>query len=94
MLGAMHHVRAEVRGRVQGVGFRWFALRRAGEHGVRGYVRNLGDGSVEVVAEGEREALERFLDDLRAGPQGARVDDVDLHWSEGPGLHRGFGIEG
>ena len=90
----MHHVRAEVRGRVQGVGFRWFAVRRAEEHAVRGHVRNLADGSVEVVAEGDRAALEAFLDDLRAGPRGARVDQVELNWSEGPGRHRGFGIEG
>ena len=90
----MHHLHAEVRGRVQGVGFRWYAVRRAGEHEVRGYVRNLADGSVEVVAEGERDALEAFVDDLRAGPRGARVEHVELNWSEGPGRHRGFGIEG
>ena len=94
MLRPMHHVRAEVHGRVQGVGFRWFAVRRAGEHGVRGHVRNLADGSVEVVAEGERDALEKFIDDLRAGPRGARVEHVELNWSEGPGRHPGFGIEG
>lgn len=90
----MHHVHAVVHGRVQGVGFRWFVVRRAGEHGVSGRVRNRPDGSVEVRAEGARAALEALLDDLRSGPPRARVERVDDAWSEGSGRYRGFEIDG
>jgi acylphosphatase len=73
--------RAIVTGLVQGVGYRFFAERAASECGVRGWVRNLPDGSVETVAEGEEEAIARFFDRLRQGPRGARVErlaDEDL----------------
>jgi acylphosphatase len=66
--------RAIVTGRVQGVGYRFFAERAARELGVRGWVRNLPDGSVEAVAEGEDEAIARFLERLRRGPLGSRVE--------------------
>lgn len=66
-----------VRGRVQGVGFRWWTRRIAEELGVGGSVRNLADGSVEVHACGSAEAVERLGALLRAGPPGARVDRVD-----------------
>lgn len=65
-----------ITGRVQGVGFRWFTRRTAGELGVRGSVRNRPDGSVEVHAEGPAEVLARFEERLRRGPRGARVDGV------------------
>jgi len=67
-----------VRGRVQGVGFRFFAERAARELGIRGWVRNLPDGSVETLAEGEDEAVQRYLERLRKGPLGSRVDAVDV----------------
>jgi len=66
-----------VRGRVQGVGFRWFVEQAARHEGIRGYVRNQDDGSVEVVGEGEAESLLRFERAVRRGPSSARVDDVD-----------------
>jgi acylphosphatase len=65
-------------GRVQGVGFRWFAIERASLEGITGWVRNLPDGEVEVVAEGEAEAMERFERSVRQGPGHARVDDVTI----------------
>ena len=68
--------RAVVTGRVQGVGYRFFAERAARELDVRGWVRNLPDGSVEAVVEGEEDAIARFLDRLRQGPRGARVERV------------------
>lgn len=68
--------RAVVSGRVQGVGFRFFTERAARELGVRGWVRNLPDGSVETVAEGEDDAMARFLERLRRGPLSSRVDRV------------------
>lgn len=66
-----------VRGRVQGVGFRWFVRERARELGLSGWVKNLGDGSVEVAADGADEALERLRDLLVEGPPGARVAAVE-----------------
>ncbi len=65
-----------VSGRVQGVGFRYFALRAAARHQVKGWVRNLPDGSVESWAEGPPEAVEEFKKDLAAGPTHARVTQM------------------
>jgi acylphosphatase len=70
--------RAIVRGRVQGVGYRFFAERAAREIGVRGWVRNLPDGTVETLAVAEEDALRRYFDRLRKGPLGSRVDAVDV----------------
>lgn len=66
-----------VRGRVQGVGYRYFVLREANVLGVTGFARNLPDGSVEVVAEGADPALARLEERLREGPAFAHVQDVD-----------------
>jgi len=68
--------RAVVSGRVQGVGFRVFAHRAAIDAGVRGWVRNLPDGSVETFVEGEPEAVERYLGRLRRGPLIGKVTRV------------------
>jgi acylphosphatase len=65
-----------VSGRVQGVGFRWFVIEAASVEGITGWVRNLPEGTVEVVAEGDAEAVTRFERQLRRGPARARVDDV------------------
>lgn len=66
-----------VRGRVQGVGFRWFVRERARALGVRGLVRNRTDGSVEVEAEGDAASLQRLRESLTTGPAGARVTSVE-----------------
>ncbi len=80
---------AIVTGMVQGVNFRWFTQRRASELGLVGLVRNLADGSVELYAEGTRDALERLLDAVRAGPASAVVENVDVAWDEPSGdFHR------
>jgi len=65
-----------IRGRVQGVGFRAWTQRRARELGLRGWVRNLADGSVDVCAQGDARALERLYELLRKGPPLARVREV------------------
>jgi acylphosphatase len=65
-----------VRGRVQGVGFRWFVMREAQRLKVGGFARNLPDGSVEVVSEGSEAALDALEAKLRQGPSHARVDHV------------------
>jgi len=67
-----------ISGRVQGVGFRYFTEASARREGILGWVRNTPDGCVEVVAEGDAEALERFERTLRHGPRGARVERVDV----------------
>jgi len=66
-----------VRGRVQGVGFRWFVEREAHILGIAGWVRNKSDSSVEVFAVGTREQLSGLRSRLREGPRAARVDDVE-----------------
>jgi acylphosphatase len=80
-------------GRVQGVGFRWWARRTARALGVSGWVRNLPDGSVEVQASGARAALERLEMRLREGPTASRVDRVERLPSEPSARRRGFDIE-
>jgi acylphosphatase len=76
---------AVVRGQVQGVGFRFFVLRRAAGLGLSGWVANDADGSVRVLAEGAPEALEDLLALLREGPSGAWVDDVGVRWGTATG---------
>ena len=73
----MTRYRWVVSGRVQGVGFRWFALRKAEQLGLPGWVSNLPDGRVEVVASGNAAALDRMETALSIGPSTARVDRVD-----------------
>ncbi|HZQ22950.1 MAG TPA: acylphosphatase [Terriglobales bacterium] len=65
-----------IRGRVQGVGYRWFVEREAHILGIAGWVRNNPDGSVEVLAMGTRDQLAGLRSRLREGPRAARVDDV------------------
>jgi acylphosphatase len=86
-------MRAIVKGIVQGVGFRYFTVYQAQRiGGITGYVRNLRNGSVEVVAEGEREKLEQLLAQLRKGPIGAHVTGVDVFWENPTGEFTNFGI--
>lgn len=70
-----------VRGLVQGVGFRYFVLRKAGALGLSGFVRNHYDGSVEIVAEGEKALLEDLLSAVRIGPRSAAVREVAVEWT-------------
>jgi acylphosphatase len=79
-------------GRVQGVGFRYFAQEAAVREGAGGWVRNLPDGRVEVLVEGEAEAVTRIERALRAGPRGARVDTVYVDTEPAGGRYRGFDI--
>jgi acylphosphatase len=83
--------RAVVSGRVQGVGFRFFAERAAKKAGVFGWVRNLPDGRVETVVEGSDDAVERYLGELLKGPLGSRVTDVAVE-SRQPGNFESFEI--
>ena len=86
---ALHAV---VSGRVQGVGFRYSAVRQARALGITGTVANLPDGSVEVLAEGRMPDLERLLEWLREGPPGAHVHGVDTQWLPWSGRFHGFEV--
>ena len=83
-----------VKGRVQRVGFRFFVEDAAQREGIQGYVRNQHDGSVEIVAEGDLEALQRFEMAVRRGPSGARVEDVDTIEVEPSSRFAGFRVMG
>lgn len=79
---AVKRLSARIHGRVQGVGYRYYARETANELGLTGWARNTWDGDVEVVAEGEEGRLARFIGLLREGPQRAEVTDIDVTWEE------------
>ena len=83
---------AVVRGRVQGVGFRYMVLEEASRLGLAGWVANEPDGSLRCVAEGPRKRLRALLDLLRAGPRGARVDEVRVTWGAAAGTMTRFSV--
>jgi len=83
---------AIVQGRVQGVGFRYFAAERASQLRLVGTCRNLRNGDVEVVAEGEEGALEALLASVKCGPRMARVERVHVVWLPVTGEFRAFSI--
>jgi acylphosphatase len=83
-----------VRGRVQGVGFRWFVEREAHVLGIAGWVRNNHDGSVEVLAQGTRDQLSGLYSRLREGPRAARVDAVEVSEARPTAGLSSFRIEG
>jgi len=85
-------LKATVRGRVQGVFFRAFVQRWAEQLKLGGYVHNLPDGRVEVLAEGEKPQLEKLVGYLKAGPPAARVDEVVTGWAAYSGNYPGFKV--
>ncbi len=83
-----------ISGRVKGVGFRYYAFESAEREGVTGFVRNLPDRRVEVVAEGDADAIERFERALRQGPPAARVEDVETETLPPTGRYPTFAVRG
>ncbi len=71
-----------IQGLVQGVGYRFFAIKQAQLYNIKGYTKNLPDGSVEVVAEGEQGMINDFIESLKIGPLSARVAGIDVKWRE------------
>ncbi len=92
MLTKMARIHVWVSGRVQGVCFRDFAERRGSMLGLTGWVRNLWDHRVEIVAEGDRTGLEQLLEHLRMGPPFARVEGLEVRWEEPSGEFSDFRI--
>ena len=82
-----------ISGEVQGIGFRYFAMRSAARHQVLGYVRNLEDGRVEALAEGPPQAVEEFKHDLAAGPANSHVNHFEEIVVEPSGRYPAFRIE-
>ncbi|SYZ73669.1 Acylphosphatase [Candidatus Zixiibacteriota bacterium] len=82
-----------VRGVVQGVGYRFWCLRRASALPIGGYVANLYDGSVEVAVEGDRGVVESFIKELKVGPSYASVTDVRVNWYDRLKGYKDFRIE-
>ncbi|MEM2281715.1 MAG: acylphosphatase [Candidatus Bathyarchaeia archaeon] len=81
-----------VSGRVQGVFFRYETRREAKMYGVKGWVRNLPDGRVEAVFEGEEEAVKQLIEFCRRGPPGAKVKGVEVRWEDYTGEFKDFEI--
>lgn len=83
-----------VKGRVQGVGFRAYVeyvARQIG--GLMGWVRNVGYDTVEVIAEGEHDKVDRLIEAIKQGPRGSRVDDSKVEWETVTGEFREFGVK-
>ncbi len=76
MIQAIHAI---AEGRVQGVGYRWFVQKTATKLGIKGYVRNLPDGTVELEAEGDAESLDVLIEEMKKGPLGACVQSVKVN---------------
>ncbi len=88
----MQAKRYRINGRVQGVGFRYFVSREAGALGVHGWVRNRADGTVEALAQGTNEELDRFLGRLQEGPRWSRVISVSVTEESDEDVLQGFEI--
>ena len=83
-------IAARASGRVQGVGYRAFAVYEASRLNAAGYAKNLPDGRVEVVAEADEWTLRLFVERLREGPPHSRVDEVTSRWEDPSGEFKGF----
>jgi len=79
-----------VKGRVQGVGFRWFVQQKAKKFDVSGYVRNLDNGDVEIEAEGDRGRVEELVKSVRVGPAFSKVREVVIEWQKFTGKYYSF----
>jgi acylphosphatase len=93
-LDTVERLHGVIHGDVHGVGFRYYLMREAQRLGLRGWVRNRDDGTVEFVAEGRRAELEKLKLAAERGPQMAQVEKVDMEWSVAAGGLDGFDLTG
>ncbi|MFQ6002241.1 MAG: acylphosphatase [Candidatus Zixiibacteriota bacterium] len=82
-----------ISGLVQGVGYRWFVMRKANEYNLKGYVRNLYTDDVEVEVEGNRGLIQEFIKELRIGPRSAHITDIKIQWGDYQGKYKNFDIK-
>jgi acylphosphatase len=82
-----------ISGMVQGVGYRWFVMRKANEYNLKGYVRNLYTDDVEVEVEGDKSLIMSFVKELNIGPRSAHVTDVKIQWSDYEDKYKSFEIK-
>ncbi len=82
-----------VKGLVQGVGYRWFADRRARKYDLKGFVENLPDGSVYLEVEGKRDWIEDMIKELRKGPELSNVEEIIVEWEKPHNLFINFKIK-
>ena len=91
-MSGQKRIDAIVKGRVQGVGFRYFVQREASKLGLTGEVKNLPDGNVRVIAEGDESALKKLIQKLHEGPSMSRVQEVSVNWENGLDQYQSFEI--
>ncbi len=90
--GDVLRLNLSIQGRVQGVFYRASTAEKARSLGLQGWVRNVSDGSVELLAEGQKGALQELLDWCHEGPPAARVTHIQEAWSEAKGMAAGFEV--
>jgi acylphosphatase len=82
-----------ISGLVQGVGYRWFVMRKANEYNLKGYARNLYTDDVEVEVEGDKRLISEFIKELRIGPRSAHITDIKIQWGDYQGKYKNFDIK-
>lgn len=92
-MSEMATARVLITGRVQGVGFRYFVTSTADRYPVKGYVRNLETGAVEIEAEGEKKSVHAFLTAVRPGPSNAQVSEFQLEWKPYEDKYQDFSVK-
>jgi acylphosphatase len=92
MTGGMISAHLLISGMVQGVGYRWFVMRKALEYDLKGYVRNLYTDDVEVEVEGNKGLIQEFVRELRIGSRSAQVTDMKIQWKDYQGRYKNFDI--
>jgi len=93
LLRHMPRINLLISGHVQGVGFRFFTSRTANSLGLKGYAKNLSNGKVEIVAEGSKQGLEKFLKRIAEGPITADIENIEVKWEKETCEFKGFGMK-
>jgi acylphosphatase len=92
-MGDLVCVRIVISGVVQGVGYRYFAMKKAKDCGFGGYVKNLYNGDVEVEVEGEKGLINDFIEELKVGPMSSQVTNVNVEWRDYQNRYNNFDVK-